>query len=586
MRCGRKVRRNKLKKYKKIIISCAFMLSAMSMNTFAEGIGGEMSVAGASVNVDGCMKDNKLFKLAIKFLRPDLYEELFEPETTAHGEPETKNTDVAYTEPETESESETLPEAPVEDEVFYILSIAPNYVNVRTTPDDSTRANIVGKMFNGAVGAVDSTFTGADGRVWYHVTSGTVSGYVCAEFFQVVSESEMAAAAGGTLIGVVNNNAKNLYVRSGPSVETTPYALISRGTQVSIVGEEGDFYQIQLDEACIGYVHKNYIDVSKKYMTAISLTEERVAAEAAAEESRSMAEAEAAAASAAQAEAESIAAAQAAAAAEEFARRQSIAAEVAAEASRQAAEAAAAEAARQAAEASRKAAEAAAASQATQPTQPTQPVITVVGVSAAYTGGVKYVGQTVSGAEMSVIGSFSDGTSYAVDYWNCDQVGKPLVEGDNVFTVEYKGFYTTFVVNARVKETQPTAPPETKPQTSDLRANIVAYALQFLGNPYVYGGSNLVTGTDCSGFTMRVYEAFGMAITRTSRSQAAAGREIAVTDVQPGDLLFYTDINTGIIGHVALYIGNGQIIHAATPALGIIISDMYYRMPCKAVTFL
>ena len=85
---------------------------------------------------------------------------------------------------------------------------------------------------------------------------------------------------------------------------------------------------------------------------------------------------------------------------------------------------------------------------------------------------------------------------------------------------------------------------------------------------------------------MRVYEAFGMAITRTSRSQAAAGREIAVTDVQPGDLLFYTDINTGIIGHVALYIGNGQIIHAATPALGIIISDMYYRMPCKAVTFL
>ena len=101
-----------MKKYKKIIISCAFMLSAMSMNTFAESIGGEMSVAGASVNVDGCMKDNKLFKLAIKFLRSDLYEELFEPETTAQGEPETKDTDVTYTEPETESESETLPEAP------------------------------------------------------------------------------------------------------------------------------------------------------------------------------------------------------------------------------------------------------------------------------------------------------------------------------------------------------------------------------------------------------------------------------------------------------------------------------------------
>jgi cell wall-associated NlpC family hydrolase len=85
---------------------------------------------------------------------------------------------------------------------------------------------------------------------------------------------------------------------------------------------------------------------------------------------------------------------------------------------------------------------------------------------------------------------------------------------------------------------------------------------------------------------MRIYEHFGISITRTSRSQAVAGREIALSDVQVGDLVFYTNIQTGEIGHVAMYIGNGQIVHAASETLGIIVSSMYYRQPCKAVTFL
>lgn len=119
---------------------------------------------------------------------------------------------------------------------------------------------------------------------------------------------------------------------------------------------------------------------------------------------------------------------------------------------------------------------------------------------------------------------------------------------------------------------------------SAVRTAIVAYAKQFLGNPYVYGGTSLTNGADCSGFTMRIFEHFGVTTGRTSRDQAANGREISLDQIQPGDLLFYASGKT--INHVALYIGDGKIIHASTSKTGIIISTAYYRTPAKAVTFL
>ena len=119
---------------------------------------------------------------------------------------------------------------------------------------------------------------------------------------------------------------------------------------------------------------------------------------------------------------------------------------------------------------------------------------------------------------------------------------------------------------------------------SGTRQGIVSYALQFVGNPYVYGGTSLTNGTDCSGFTQSVYRDCGISIPRDSRSQAAAGNEISVSAVQPGDLLFYSNGST--INHVALYIGNGQVVHASNPSSGIKISNMSYRTPCKAVSYI
>lgn len=135
-----------------------------------------------------------------------------------------------------------------------------------------------------------------------------------------------------------------------------------------------------------------------------------------------------------------------------------------------------------------------------------------------------------------------------------------------------------------------TAPPATSAPTGDgqteaIRRALVANARKYLGAPYVYGGESLTTGTDCSYFTMALYSMVGISIPRVSYMQATVGRTIPYDQVQPGDLLFY-DGGTGQINHVAMYVGDGMIIHAANAQLGVCESSMYYRTPVKAVTLL
>ena len=113
------------------------------------------------------------------------------------------------------------------------------------------------------------------------------------------------------------------------------------------------------------------------------------------------------------------------------------------------------------------------------------------------------------------------------------------------------------------------------------RDAVVTYAKQFVGNPYVYGGTSLTKGADCSGFVMRVYEKFGISTSRVSKDQANNGTEIPVSQIKPGDLVFYS--SGGEINHVAIYIGDGQIVHAANKQLGIRIGSLNHRTPVKAV---
>ncbi|MCR4691600.1 MAG: C40 family peptidase [Lachnospiraceae bacterium] len=100
---------------------------------------------------------------------------------------------------------------------------------------------------------------------------------------------------------------------------------------------------------------------------------------------------------------------------------------------------------------------------------------------------------------------------------------------------------------------------------------VASYALQFVGNPYVYGGSSLTNGTDCSGFTMSVYAAFGVGLPHSSGAQRSCGTDVGgLANAQPGDIVCYS-------GHVGIYIGNGQIVHASTAKTGIKVSNASYR---------
>lgn len=120
---------------------------------------------------------------------------------------------------------------------------------------------------------------------------------------------------------------------------------------------------------------------------------------------------------------------------------------------------------------------------------------------------------------------------------------------------------------------------------SSRRAEIANYAVQFVGNPYVWGGTSLTSGADCSGFTMSVMKHFGVSLPHSSAAQANCGKSISSSQMRPGDLIFYAG-SSGQINHVALYIGSGQVCHASSAKTGIKISTWNYRSPAKIVNVL
>lgn len=119
---------------------------------------------------------------------------------------------------------------------------------------------------------------------------------------------------------------------------------------------------------------------------------------------------------------------------------------------------------------------------------------------------------------------------------------------------------------------------------SGMRNSVANYALQFVGNPYVWGGTSLTNGVDCSGFVMKVYEKYGISLPHHAASQAGYGTSIRASQLRPGDLVFYSG-GRGI-NHVALYIGGGRVVHASNPKTGIKTSVYNYRTPVKIVSLL
>ena len=154
----------------------------------------------------------------------------------------------------------------------------------------------------------------------------------------------------------------------------------------------------------------------------------------------------------------------------------------------------------------------------------------------------------------NVVSGSSDGTS---DY-EYDEYGN-VIDTDN--TVDYNSDASSSDSSSGSSSDSSSAS-----SSSGSGSSVVSYATQFVGNPYVWGGTSLTSGADCSGFVQSVYANFGVSLPRTSYEQQNAGYEVSYADAQPGDLICYG-------GHVAIYMGNGQIVHASNARDGIKVSD-------------
>ena len=121
-------------------------------------------------------------------------------------------------------------------------------------------------------------------------------------------------------------------------------------------------------------------------------------------------------------------------------------------------------------------------------------------------------------------------------------------------------------------------------EVSEVRVSLCDCALQYVGNPYVWGGTSLEHGADCSGFVMQIYAKYGVSLPHSSRAQANCGKTISYGELKPGDLIFYG--KGKYISHVAIYIGGGQICHASSKRTGIKVSNASYRNPIKCVRIL
>lgn len=326
------------------------------------------------------------------------------------------------------------------------ISVANDYVNIRQEP--STESEILGKLYRGSA----ATLLEPAGE-WVKIESGSVTGYINAEYLAIGFDAEELVDTYATKWAVVNTT--TLKVREKPSTEAVTITLIPLGENYEVLKEKDGWVKILLDEGdgegnqTKGWVSGEYVDIEVEFEEAISIEEEQ-------EELRRAEEARKA---------------------EEERLRQL-------EAERRAREQAAANA-----------------------------------------------NKNNTSSSSSSNSSGSSGGNSAAD--------KPVASGDG--------------------------------------ASIAAYAQKFVGNPYVYGGTSLTNGADCSGFVQSVYAHFGISIPRTSRQQATVGKKVGLDSLQAGDLIFYT--SGGSINHVSMYIGGGKVVHASNRREGIKISAYNYRTP-------
>ncbi len=506
------------------------------------------------------------------------------------------------------------------------------YINIRTSA--GTDGDVVGKIYNNG----SATILGRVGD-WYEVQTGNVTGYVNADYFLVGAEADAIAQQVAYNVATVHPEA--LMVRAEPDENSEAVGMAKNSDQLEVVAYDGDWMKVALGGDSYGYVNAYYVDYDTYYATGETLEEEQERLDAQwldyLEEQRQAEEAyeaqlaaeQAAAEAAYQEQADSYTGDQTAAegtwmdvsgtqAAADAAYQEYLAAQAAAdEATQQADEqlvydtAAAAQAAYQEYLTAQNAADEAAAGYTDDQVQAEDGYTDVqapaeetwtdgssdaqAAADAAYqeylTAQAAADEATQQADEQLVYDTAAAAQAAYQEYLNAQNAAdEAAVYGESAVWQEPEASEDD---QTAAEETwtddqssyeEPEAEPEpeyTEPAyTSGGGQSIVDFAVQFVGNPYVWGGTSLTNGADCSGFTQAVFANFGIGIPRTAAAQSGSGTPVDLGSIQPGDLLFYEG-GSGI-GHVSIYMGGGQVVHASNSSTGIIISDYGYRTPVCA----
>lgn len=356
------------------------------------------------------------------------------------GDPVTMEPVVEATASTTEDTTQQSEEQEQTEEL--VIATVDNYVNIRDA--GSLDGNIIGKLYDHSVGTLlDET---ADG--WYHIQSGTVDGYVKAEYVLRGEEAKALADQVGQHLATVNTT--TLKVRMEPSTDAKVLGLVPDGDTLAVLDQTDGWVKVSTEEG-EGYVSTDYVEVYTKNTEAESIEEEQARLAKEAEERRL---------------------------AQEAAQKEV----------------------------------------AKQDTQKTESTTTAKSTTQDTTTQAAASTQTSAAADSS---------------------------------------------SSAAAETQTAS-------SSSIGRQIADYGLQFVGNPYVYGGTSLTNGADCSGFVMSVYQHFGISLPRTSGQQGQSGTAVSgIENAQPGDLIWYS-------GHIAIYIGDGKIVHASNASDGIKVSSATY----------
>ena len=479
-------------------------------------------------------------------------------ETAQQTEAETEATaeTVVQTEEETQEETVAETEATLDTSMNGQLAFAQcdEYINVRS--EASADSEVVGKVYNN--GSV--TILGQIGD-WYQVQSGNATGYVNAAYFATGEEAQ--AIADEVAYNVATVYPEALTVRSEPSEDSEPIGTVYSTDELEVVQYDGDWMKVALGNDVYGYVSAYYVGYDTYYATAETLDEEQARldqewldylAESEAEEERLNQQWQDYLDQQAAEQAAADQSYQDQAAADQAYQEQLAAEQAAADA-----QAAAAAASQQTSDAQ------------TQADQAYQAYLDAQAAADA---------ATQQGDEQNVYDTAAAAQQAYQAYLNAQAAADAAAQQTQQAQTEAPQTEAPQTEAPQTEAPQETAPETEAPSYSSTGSQVVNFATQFLGNPYVWGGTSLTNGADCSGFTQSVFANFGISIPRTAAAQASSGTPVSLSDIQAGDLLFYS--NGSGIGHVTIYMGNGQVVHASNSNTGIIISDYGYRTPVSA----